>query len=178
MPKAFEALSTASRVPDSGILPEVALVTLASRTGRPVQSEWWQAMRNKLSNQRPTAGNDEALKSLTLCQRDGHCVVDDDQMLQVYLVAVGRGDGTAASLYSYAIFAFGRLKDSQLALDLTREAAEKSGDLQYRLNLADFLISLGRGDEALEQLAIIKTRDRYGIFASDIAIRENKMRVK
>lgn len=179
VPKAFEALSKASKVPGSGILADVALVMLASRTGHPVEAEWWQAMQVKLAERRPTAGDDEALKDLTLCQRDGHCIVDDDRMLQIYLAAVGSGGGTSPSLYSYAIFAYGRLHDSELALRLVYEAADKSAnDPQYRLNLVDFLISLAKNDEAIAQLAILKKQDRYGAFALDIEKREIELRRK
>ena len=174
VPKAFEALSRASRVPDSGIAPEVGLIMLASRTGRPIEDEWWQGVVEKLSRRRVPPGDEAALKSLTLCQREGRCIVDDERMLEVYLAAVGNGGGTPSNLYSYAIFAQGRLHDSELALRLVYEATEKSpNDPQYRLNLVDFLISLAKRDEARAQLAILKREDHYGALALEIAKRES-----
>jgi hypothetical protein len=173
VPKAVEALSTSSRIPGSGILPDVGLIMLASRTGRAVETIWWQTITSKLSQHQTSAADGEALKSLTLCQREGRCVVDDDRMLDVYLAAVGSGNGTASSLYSYAIFAFGRLHDSALALRLAQEAADKSaGDPQYRLNLVDLLISLGRKDEALAQLTVVKQQDRHGSLELEIEKRQ------
>jgi len=94
--------------------------------------------------------------------------------LEVYLAAVGNGGGTPSNLYSYAIFAQGRLHDSELALRLVYEATEKSpNDPQYRLNLVDFLISLAKRDEARAQLAILKREDHYGALALEIAKRES-----
>jgi hypothetical protein len=177
VPEAFEALSKASKVPDSGILPEVALIMLASRTGRPMEGTWWQRIVDKLSRGRAQPGDEAALKSLTLCQRKGLCVVDDERMLQVYLAAVGSGGGTPSNLYSYAIFAYGRLHDSDLALRLVYEASEKSAnDPQYRLNLVDFLIALGRKDEARAQLAILKREDHFGALTLEISKRESTLR--
>ncbi len=60
-------------------------------------------------------------------------------MLQVYLAALHDGAATPSVLYSYAIFAYNRLHDENLALRLVREAADSAGsDPQYRLNLVNF----------------------------------------
>lgn len=173
--QALDELTKSSKIKGSGILAEVGMIMVASRTGREIDASWWRSIREKLASQPPSASDDEALKSLTQCQREGRCVVDDNQMLQVYLAAMRDGTGTPASLYSYAIFAYGRLHDPELALRLVTEAADKSRDPQYRLNLINFLISQGKRKEALEQLSLLKKQDRLGRLASDTAQAEQQL---
>ena len=176
VPRAFEVLDRAARIPGAGILADVALVMLASRTGHPIEAAWWRSIRDKLQQRPPAASDDEALKSLTLCQRDGRCVLDDDEMLQIYLAAVNRPAASSSILYSYAIFAGGRLHDADLALRLAHDAADKSNDLQYRLNLVDLLISLKQYDDAAEQLDMTRNRDRRGAFSLDVEKRAQELR--
>lgn len=175
VPKAFEVFNRVADMPGSGILADVARITLASRTGHPIDNAWWQSIRQKLQQRPLSASDDEALKNLTQCQSDGRCAFDDNEMLQIYLAAVSRPDATASSLYSYAIFAGGRLHDTDLALRLAYEAANKSNDLQYRLNLVDFLIRLKQYDSAAAQLDIIKNQDRRGAYSLETDKRAHEL---
>jgi hypothetical protein len=177
IPRAFEALSKAAKSPGSSILPEVGLIMLASHTAHPVDAGWWQEIREKLAEHPSTAEDDAALKTLTQCQREGHCAMDDEAMLKIYLAAMRDGSATPANLYSYAIFAHNRLHDDSLALRLANEAANKSpNDPQYRLNLINFLIDLGDAAEARSQVLILKKQDRFGRLEADVAEVEQKLR--
>jgi protein O-mannosyl-transferase len=160
--KAMAALETAARVPRASTLPEVALIMLASRTGRPIEPEWWASILRKLARRAPTVEDAGAIKSLTLCQREGRCALDDARMLEVYLAGVRSRSPDPAILYSYAIFAFNRLHDRDLALRLARDAARSSRDPQYSINLANFLIDLGEPEAAAEEIDRLRSRDHLG----------------
>lgn len=175
LPRAIGALEVASRAPRASILPEVGLIMVASRTNIPIDPAWWRSMLNKFQYRAPTAEDANAIKSLTLCQREGRCILDDEKMLQTYLAAVSRVRPSPSILYSYAIFAQNRLHDPTLALQLTRDAAN-SGDLQYRVNLVGFLIDLGRMDEARRELEKVVRRSRIGSYADQIATLEQRFR--
>jgi hypothetical protein len=174
IPKAITALEAAARAPGASILPEVALIMVASRTGRPMEDAWWDGMRSKLENRQPTVEDSEAIKSLTACQREGRCVLNDQRMLSLYLAALQHGAANASVLYSYAIFAFNRLHDSTLALQLARDAAQSS-DQQYRLNLVNFLIDLKRPDEAAAELKTLKEKVRFGSMNAEIAKAQSRL---
>ena len=88
-------------------------------------------------------------------------------MLQVYLAASAHEPPDPAVLYSYAIFAANRLQDSELALRLARDAA-KSRDVQYQLNLVNFLIDLGRWQEARAELEVLERRARPGSMTTEL----------
>ena len=167
LPKAIEALKVASRVPRSSALPDVGLIMTASRTGLPVEPSWWDGLRRKLAARAPTPEDASAVAALTACQRSGRCVIDDVRMLEVYLAASAHEPPDPAVLYSYAIFAANRLQDSELALRLARDAA-KSRDVQYQLNLVNFLIDLGRWQEARAELELLERRARPGSMTAEL----------
>lgn len=167
--KAMDAFEKAARLPRSSILPEVGLITVASRTGRPIEAAWWNSMIDKLQRDRPTVADDAGVRSLTDCQRAGRCVLDDAHTLDVYLAGLQHAPPSAAFLNSYAIFAYNRLHDSDLALRLVRGSVAASKDLQYRVNLINFLIDLGRIDDARTELATLRTMAHLGMRDADIA---------
>jgi hypothetical protein len=167
--KAMQAFEKGAALPRSGILPEVGLITVASRTGRPIDPAWWDSMIAKLQRRRPTVEDDAGVRALTDCQRAGLCVTDDARTLQVYLAGLSHKPPSATILSSYAIFAFNRLHDTDLALTLARESVAASRDLQYRVNLINFLIDLGRVDEARAELATLRRLAHLGMMDADIA---------
>ncbi len=175
IPKAIAALEAAAKTPRASILPEAGLIMLASRAGMPVEARWWESMRTKLLERHPTVEDVNAVKSLTLCQREGHCVIDDRRMLSIYMTAVGQDPVSPGMLYSYAIFAFNRLHDAELALRLARDAA-RGHDPQYHLNLVNFLIDLGKFEDAKKELETLKHLTRRGSMNAAIAGAERRLR--
>jgi len=174
-PKAFDALQKAAIVERAAASPDIALIMFASRTHQVVDPAWWASARAKLASGVPSVENDGALKALTDCVVHGLCQVNDGEMLQTFLAAVGSGSPTPAILYSYAIFAFNRLHDANLALRLAEDAADKSHDPQYRLNLINYLIDLQQKEAATAQLAVLKRQDHLGRFALEIAKAESRL---
>ncbi len=177
VPRAIDALEAAARVPGSTILPEVALITVASRTGREVPSDWWQSMHAKLESRRPGVEDGAAIASLTACQRKGLCVIDDQQMLEIYLAGIRHEPANPSILYSYAIFAYNRLHDTDLALRLASEAA-KSHDVQYRINLIGFLLDLHRWDQARKELDVLSAHTGFGATRLKVAKLQKRLEVE
>lgn len=177
IPKAITTLETAAHTPGSGILPETALIMISSRTERPIEDAWWDSMRAKLEDRQPTIDDSEAIRALTACQREGLCTLDDKRMLDLYLAALQHGATNASVMYSYAIFAFNRLHDETLALQLARDAAQ-SPDQQYRLNLVNFLIDLGRKAEAAAELKTVREKVRFGSMHAEIADAQKRLNTR
>jgi len=165
--RAIDALEVAARAPRASTLPEVGLIMTASRAGLPLKQEWWESLVHKLIQHAPTPEDSSALAALTECQRSGRCVLADEQMLQVYLAASAHEPADPSVLYSYAIFALNRLEDTELALRLARDAA-KSRDPQYQLNLVNFLLDIGRHDEARIELDALRKRVRVGSMTAEL----------
>jgi hypothetical protein len=97
-------------------------------------------------------------------------------MLAIYIAGLRHGPPDAAILYSYAIFAINRMHDTKLALDLARDADAASKDPQYRLNLVNFLLDLGRNEEAAAELDALKRTTRFGSMAKDVAAAQARLR--
>jgi hypothetical protein len=170
IPQARDALERAAAVPSASILPYVALIQLASRTGTPLERGWIDGMTERLGARALTMEDAGALRSLTECVSAGICRIDDSDLLHVYLAAVSHARPDPSALYSYAIFAYQRLHDTELALNLARAAADAPPvDLQYRLNLVNFLISLGRKDEATAELERLRKKQTLGRLSRETA---------
>jgi len=169
LPRAITALEAAARVPHASVLPEAALVMAASRTDQPIDPAWWDSFEGKLSERTPTTEDVDAIRSLTECYRTGSCPRDDDRMLRIYLAALGHERPDASVLYSYAIFAFNKLNDPELALQLARESTKASHDVQYRINLINYLITMGHQDEARAEIAALKDRNHWNGMGAEIA---------
>jgi len=174
VPRAIDALEQAARVPRASVLPEVGLIMVASRTERPIEVAWWQSMIDKLKRRPPTPEDDSAIKSLTACQREGRCVLDDENMLRTYLAAISHPRPSPSMLYSYAIFAQNRMHDPELALQAVRDAAA-TGDVQYQLNLIGFLLDLSRSAEAQDEFQKLLRRVRPGSYADQMAALRQRM---
>ena len=176
LPKARDALERAAEVPTASVLPYAALIQLASRTGSPIEHAWIEGMTARLGARTLTIEDASALRSLTDCATAGTCAVDDSDLLHVYLAAVSHARPDPSALYSYAVFAYRRLHDTELALKLARAAADAPPvDLQYRLNLVNFLISLGRKDEATSELDKLKKQETLGRLSRGIADAERRL---
>ena len=173
--RGLEALERAASAPRASILPEVALLMTASRAERPIKDAWWESMRAKLLRTRPTVEDSEAIKSLTACQREGRCKPDDAHVLNAYLAALTHSPPDPGVLYSYAIFAFNRLHDQELATRLARSAADTSRDPQYRVNLANFLLDIRDVEGAKVEIGRLQSMNRLGALNSSIRSLEQRL---
>lgn len=159
--RALAQLTKAMQLPTSSTLPEAALIMLASRSGTPIDPLWWASITGKLISRPPTVEDIQAIDSLTECQRAGLCAIDDPAMLKIYRTANAWPKQDPKILSDFAIFAENRMQDSELALDLARQAAVLGGP-RYQMNLVNFLIDLGRLEEARQELEFLRKRVKPG----------------
>jgi hypothetical protein len=169
LPRAIEALDHAAGVPGARTQPDAALIVLAARTGRAIDETWWQRMTAKLAAEPPTNADSSALMFLTDCTRSGACRLDRDAMRRAFDAATAHEPKDPATLYAYATYAYNGLGDPALALKLARDAvAYGEGIPQYRVNLASFLIDLGKLDDAATEIATLRAGNRLGAQQADI----------
>lgn len=159
---AFDALERARTVPRSNILPAQALLVLAARTGRPLKDAWWRDIREKL-RLRPIGPQElAALGAMTRCAEEGDCRFPEDRMMAIYLAALDQQENPEL-LTMYGSYALHVLHDPALALRLWTHAAEvEPGNPQYRINLIKLLIAVGRREQAMEQISVLRGLGRFG----------------
>lgn len=164
--RAISALEAAAAVPRASAMPESTLIIASSKAGIPIKPEWWNGLIGKLISRTPNAEDIGAIMALTNCRREGHCAEDDEQLTRMYRTALAQRRAPEI-LYGFAIHAHNAMGDTELALELAREAA-KHQDLQYHVNLVGFLIALGKTGEAHQELEALERRDHKGSMVVEI----------
>lgn len=162
--QAAEVLDRAMRLEGSGLLPPVARLMLADRSGQPVPEEAWVAIDRRLASRALTPEDSTALRTLVDCQVEGRCDLPDPALLEVLMAAAHKEPPDAMVLYAFARFAYNRMGDEALALTLARDSAGV-GEPQYQLNLVNFLIDVKRLEEAGSVLEDLRVRLRPGQLA-------------
>ena len=174
LPAAFEALERARQVPGAGLLPDSALLLLAAQTGQPQRAEWWEDMRRRIREHRPSPQDVNALLALTRCARVD-CRFAVEEMRRTYEVAMAAGPNADIAT-GYGDYALNVMGDPQLALRLWRQAVDlKPRVAQYRINLVKLLIHLRMDDEARAQIAALRGGGRLG--QNELAARELESRL-
>jgi tetratricopeptide (TPR) repeat protein len=159
---AIDALENARSLPDAGVLPDQALLILASRAGQPLEERWWRHLQANLRERAVGAQESSAIAALTTCHVSKACRFPPDEMMATYAAALSHGDDPMV-LNSYANFALNELDDVDLALRLWRESkALNPREPQYRISLAKLFIATGHYDEARAEIAGIRTMGKLG----------------
>lgn len=172
--EAAVVLRRAMALEGSGLLPPVALLMLADRSGQPAPGDAWTVIAQRLRNRGLTPEDATAIRTLVDCQVERRCRLPDQALLDMLLLASGKEPADAMVLYAFARFAYNRLDDEPLALTLARDAAAV-GDPQYQLNLVEFLVATGHREEAVAELARLRGRVRSGQFATQMARIERRL---
>ena len=161
---AIELLERAQEVGVQNINPEVALVILASKTGRGIDKRWLSTLADKLSRQPISASTVSGLKDLLRCNRDV-CRLDKEFLVGLFRKGLenrllARSTQTKADFYTvYADFAINDLHDVALGEHLFKAAiAAYPIEPQYRINYIRLLIASGRMQEARDQLEELRNR--------------------
>lgn len=153
---AFSALDRAMHVPGATALPEAAAITLAARTGRPIQEAWWDSLQQKLRTHALSPQETGALGTLVACQLQQKCVLPAKEMSATFAAARARG-ANAEVLNIEGNYALNVSHDPGQALQLWRQAAEMAPNtVQYQETLARMLIATDQLDEADAQIARIR----------------------
>lgn len=167
-------LEHASSLPSRSPLPEQGLIIVMSRLGRPVPAATWGRFREKLGAGPAGPEQVNALYGVLQCRvQADSCQLDDQELFQVFVVALERNPSSAVMHSLYANFAWGVLGDRELAIDMMREACRLApSNLQFQVNLAQYLRATGGNSAELETLlARITAADKLGNFRDQM--REN-----
>lgn len=160
--KADAALRHAMSVPNAKALPEIAAITLAARTNRPIERAWWASLQQKLRSGPIEAGETASLASLVDCQLQALCQLPPQDVVDAFLAALEQGPHPEV-LSIYGNYALNVLHDPALALRLWQDAAERAPSVvQYQMSLAKLFIASGRFDLAAVHIAHVRQLGRLG----------------
>jgi hypothetical protein len=84
MRPAFEAAENATRVKNAGLDPWVAMVLLASQTGRPVPDAWFDGMIKAVGQRAFTVSDVNALEALVKCYNRHQCRIHPKKIKQLF----------------------------------------------------------------------------------------------
>ena len=161
-PLAFAALDRAMAVPDATVLPETASILLASRSGLPLNRQWWAGFKHKLRTQSLGPQVTGAIGTLVDCQLRGKCSLPTQDMVDSFEAALARGrDPELLNLYGN--YTLNVLRDPQEALQLWHEAATRAPRVvQYQATMARMLIASGQYGQANQYIANVRRLGRIG----------------
>lgn len=153
-----------SRLPQSTILAEQALILMAAGTGGNVEPGTWDTLLAKLRERPITPETTQGLFALLDNRYKGR-VIDDNRLRDAFLFTFDRVTMPAYSYAQVADYATEYLHDNALAEHLLSLAVENSGEHpEYVEQLASALQKQGRGAQAehvvehARQLGIIDPR--------------------
>lgn len=150
------ALSKAAELPGAGLLPDHALIFLASRHGLPIEERWWRRMQQRVQTRIPSSEDINALYTLIRCRIDGRCLFPPEHLGKVLKAAVEAHPGRGELVTLYANYAANLAHAFPLALDLMQQAVTlQPRNVQYWVNLARLQIALRRPEArfSLERIA-------------------------
>lgn len=138
---------------DANILPEQALIYVASRVGRSIEPRWWESMHAKLRSRPPSSQDDGALMALTRCARDKQCNLPVERMVDTYLTALSHPQPSARLLAAYGDYAWNVLGDHDLAETLARDSVRAQPSVAaYRITLIKMLLARGKRADAESEI--------------------------
>lgn len=164
--KAFTDLE-ARLVEDTNVMPNVALIMLASSLERPVRQEWLDDMQHKLHTTLTTAEDVDALNKLVECERDS-CKLDRQQIEGIFRTALsnprlGHGYNYANILTIYINYLTQQHAPLEKLISLMYKVVAAQPEIpQYRINLANALIVNGDFKNANEQIAELRKMNSVG----------------
>lgn len=168
--RALAALEHARSVPGANPLPESAAITLAARTGRRIEPDWWRSLQHKLRTRPIGVQENNALSTLVTCAMEPDCPLSLPQMRASFNAALSQRHHPE-TLNIYGNYALNVLRDQALAMRLWQEAAHRApGVLGYQENLARMFIFSGRFEQAKAPIARI--RELGGLGQNEALARE------
>jgi hypothetical protein len=156
LPLAIRELERDRALPRSGIMPYSALLLTAGHTGLLQRPDWWSDMIELLRRDPIGVQETSAMASLAQCARERDCAFPPEAMLAMFQAALSHGPN-AEVLNIYANYTFNVLQKPDAALQLWRQSIHlRSREAQYRVNLIQALIALGRDREAREEIVQLR----------------------
>jgi len=149
---AYAPLERATKLPDSSILPEQALIFMNARMGLPIKNAWWDSLIGKLRAKTPGVQDESSLGALTQCAREGLCHLSQERMVAAFLAATSHPNPSARLLATYGDYAWNVLDNHSLGLSLSQKAAAaRPGEAAYRITCIRMLVALGRVEDAKQE---------------------------
>lgn len=159
---AIDALEQARSLPKSGVLPHSALLLVAAHTHRPIPDAWWDDMTARLRKGPIGPQEVNSIQTLVRCARNGECQYPKYRIVALFEAAIARRK--MADLYTlYGDYTFNVLGRQEEGIALARRAVEVKPDVgQYRVNLAQYLIHMGRIEEAKKEIETLREQGPLG----------------
>jgi len=172
---ARDAMAHAATVPNSGVLPLAGLMLIAGNTNQPQDPAWWAEMNARLRSNPIGPQETSALQTLNRCQMGGRCKFPPGALIAAYEAGLQSDrHPNLLTLYASVLWEENRFSETEA---LFKEAVQRGPDVaQYRINLAKFYISRGRGADAREQIELLRASDVTGANAVAIKALEAELR--
>lgn len=175
--EAFQMLERSRILDNKSIQPNISLIILSYKLGRPVKYVWIKEAREKLRSLPITTASINSLLELVKCQSH-RCKLTKDEMNSLLTSALeNRSTHNLSNILTvYAYNAFNNYKDYNLSYSLFREAIEISPNtIQYRINFIDLLLAMKLHESAHTQLKYIKENNTFGKYNTSIARIQNAL---
>lgn len=171
---AFTTLERAAALGPS-IIPETALIVLSQKLHRPLDPAWLAGMETKLASTPLTPSDVGALKRLVVCAQSA-CRIPPQSMARVFRAGFaspnlsGRPQGEANLFTIYGQYEINVRGDFAAGERAFRRAVKTApGVAQYRINLINLYLVMGKLPAAERELAALRTLNRYGTLTDVIA---------
>ncbi len=158
----------------------IGMILLYAYMDRPLPHGIIGMLAHRLRDAPFSNNNANLLVQLITCQEKGVCRLDKASLGRIVQGALNNktlAGANRASVLTSASRYFGLYDNYSAALHFSREAADAApGDLQYRLNVVYWLVTMGRLDEAQRTLERLKTEDTFSSHARYIEAQEKRIR--
>jgi protein O-mannosyl-transferase len=158
--QAYTYLERARKLDKTGIMSEVTLIKLSYLLEESVNPAWFEDMLNKLSRYPISAADISGLQTLAACTQD-ICTIEPESMEALFDIALEHENARLVTAYGY--YTINSRNNFEKGLTLFEHAVELDPrEPQYRKNLINLLVFMGRADEAEQRLAQFKSADTHG----------------
>ena len=158
--QAYTYLEQARKLDKTGIMSNVTLIKLSYLLDEPVNPAWFDDMLDKLSRYPISAADVSSLQTLAACTQD-ICTIDPEKMEQLFSIVLEQKNARLVTVYGY--YTINSRGNFDKGLALFKHAVELDPrEPQFRKNLINLLIFMGKLDEAEQQLAKFKSSDTHG----------------
>ena len=158
--QAYSYLEQARQLDTTGIMSNVTLIKLSYILDEPVKPVWFEDMLDKLSRYPISAADVSGLQTLAACTQD-ICTIEPERMETLFDVALEEENARLVTAYGY--YTINSRNNFEKGLTLFERVVDLApGEPQYRKNLINLLVFMGRLDEAEQRLAQFKSATTHG----------------
>ena len=151
---AFEHLASASRLDQTGIMPDVTMVKLGYLLDRPVDPAWLDTILQKLTDNPATPSDIRSLQDLADCLGET-CKVPEAMIEKIFQAAIKNENPKTLTVYGF--YTINKRGNFDKGLELfTRNVELVPQEPQYWKNLINLLTVMGRFDAAEQRLLEFK----------------------